>query len=228
MSGAVILGRKVKQNRAGESRAIDVLSLVKAWHLVAVTLCSLVAIVAGAQTPAAVATYPRAALDFTGIVAKTKTTPLDDSVFDSSPERLALAFPEKVHLVKLILRNQAHDWVDISFRYSPRLASDFEWSLPSLQAADYYTAEWAILDEQDRLIRGNFSFSFGEMARMPSLIKAEQELALRLRNGEDESTRFITPPRTEIILEQEPRSYDPPFTLRLESRESNETRKEDC
>ena len=99
MSGAVILGRKVKQNRAGKSRAIDVLSLVKAWHLVAVTLCSLVAIVAGAQTPAAVATYPRAALDFTGIVAKTQTTPLDDSVFDSSPERLALAFPEKVHLV---------------------------------------------------------------------------------------------------------------------------------
>ena len=71
MSGAVILDRKVKQNRAGESRAIDVLSLVKAWHLVAVTLCSLVATLAGAQTSAAVATYPRAALDFTGIVAKT-------------------------------------------------------------------------------------------------------------------------------------------------------------
>jgi hypothetical protein len=53
---------------------------------------------------------------------------------------------------------------------------------------------------------------------MPSLIKAEQELALRLRNGEDENTRFITPPRTQIILEQEPRTYDPPFTLRLEKR----------
>jgi len=213
---------------AGKSRVIDVLSHVEAWRIIAVALCLFFAILAGAQTPAAVATYPRAALDFTGIVAKTQTTPIDDSVFDSSPERLALSFPEKVHLVKLILRNQAHDWVDISFRYSPRLASDFEWSLPSLQAADYYTAEWAILDEQDRLIRGNFSFSFGEMARMPSLIKAEQELALRLRNGEDESTRFITPPRTEIILEQEPRSYDPPFTLRLESRESNEIPKEDC
>jgi methionine-rich copper-binding protein CopC len=228
MSGAVISGRKVKQNMAAKSRAIDVLSLVKAWHIVAVILCSLFATLVGAQMPAAIATYPRTALDFTGLVAKTQTTPLDDSVFDSSPERLALAFPEKVHLVKLILRDQSHDWVDISFRYSPRLASDFEWPLPSLQAADYYTAEWAILDEQDRLIRGSFSFSFGEMARMPSLLKAEQELALRLRNGEDESTRFITPPRTEIILEQEPRSYDPPFTLRLESSESNEIRKEDC
>lgn len=208
---------------AGKSRVIDVLSHVKAWRIIAAAPCLFFAILASAQTPAAVATYPRAALDFTGIVAKTQTTPLDDSVFDSSPERLALSFPEKVHLVKLILRDQAHDWVDISFRYSPRLASDFEWSLPSLQTADYYTAEWAILDEQDRLIRGSFSFSFGEMARMPSLIKAEQELALRLRNGEDESTRFITPPRTEIILEQEPRSYDPPFTLRLESRESRES-----
>ena len=228
MLNAVIWGRQVRQNMASKNRVIQVLWRVKAPHIVVAILFSFSATLAGAQTPAAVATYPRAALDFTGIVAKTQTTPLDDSVFDSSPERLALAFPEKVHLVKLILRNQAHDWVDISFRYSPRLASDFEWSLPSLQAADYYTAEWAILDEQDRLIRGNFSFSFGEMARMPSLIKAEQELALRLRNGEDESTRFITPPRTEIILEQEPRSYDPPFTLRLESRESNETRKEDC
>ena len=225
MSGAVISGRKVKQNMAAKIKVIDVLSLVKAWHIIAVIVCSLFATLVGAQTPAAVATYPRAARDITGIVAKTQTTPLDDSVFDSSPERLALAFPEKVHLVKLILRDQSHDWVDISFRYSPRLASDFEWPLPSLQAADYYTAEWAILDEQDRLTRGSFSFSFGEMARMPSLIKAEQELALRLRNGEDESTRFITPPRTRIILEQEPRRYDPPFTLRLESRESNEIRK---
>ena len=171
-----------------------------------------------AQTPAAVATYPRAAIDYSGIVAKTQTTPLDDSVFDVSPEKLGLVFPQKVHLVKLILRDQAHEWVDISFRYSPRLSSSFEWFLPELKAADYYTAEWAILDEQDRLIRGSFSFSFGETARMPSLIKAEQELALRLRNGEDENTRFITPPRTQIILEQEPRTYDPPFTLRLEER----------
>jgi len=173
---------------------------------------------ASAQTPSAVATYPRASVDFSGIVAKTQTSPMDDSVFDYSPEKLGLVFPQKVHLVKLILRDQAHEWVDISFRYSPRLSSSFEWSLPELKAADYYTAEWAILDEEDRLIRGSFSFSFGEAARLPSLIKAEQELALRLRNGEDENTRFITPPRTQIILEQEPRTYDPPFTLRLEER----------
>ena len=90
--------------------------------------------------------------------------------------------------------------------------------LPALADADYYTAEWAILDDQDRLIRGNFSFSFGSQARMPAVIRAEEELALRLRNGEDEVTRFVTPPRTEIILDQEPRAFDPPFTLRLEDR----------
>ena len=58
---------------------------------------------ASAQTPSAVATYPRAAVDFSGIVAKTQTTPMDDSVFDYSPEKLGLLFPQKVHLVKLIL-----------------------------------------------------------------------------------------------------------------------------
>lgn len=168
------------------------------------------------QTPPAVATYPRAAVDFTGIIAKTKTTPLDDTVAAVAPERLALEFPSAVHLVKLILRNQAHDWVDISFRYSPRLSSGFEWALPALAEAEYYTAEWAILDGEDRLIRGSFSFSFGELARTPSVVQAEQELALRLRNGEDETTRFVTPPRTEIILDQEPKAFDPPFTLRLD------------
>lgn len=167
-----------------------------------------------AQTPPAVATYPElpAAAE---LVSQTQTLPSDDTVSESAPASLALRFPHKVHLVKLILRNQSHDWVDISFRYSPRLDSAFEWKLPDLAEADYYTAEWAILDDQDRLIRGDFSFSFGAGARMPSVIRAEEELALRLRNGEDEVTRFVTPPRTEIILDQEPRAFDPPFTLRL-------------
>ena len=172
-----------------------------------------------AQTPPAVATYPELPAD-AKLIASTKTSPLDDAVSAAAPELLALEFPHEVHLVKLILRNQSHDWVDISFRYSPRLDSAFEWRLPALLEADYYTAEWAILDEQDRLIRGNFSFSFGAEAKIPSVIKAEEELALRLRNGEDAVTRFVTPPRTEIILDQEPRAFDPPFTLRLEERSS--------
>lgn len=178
-----------------------------------------IALPAQAQTPPAVATYPRALADFTGIVAKTKTTPLNDTVSIMAPTKLALAFPSRVHLVKLILRNETHDWVDISFRYSPRLASDFEWTLPELGETEYYTAEWAILDDQDRLIRGNFSFAFGARARVPSTVRAEQEMFLRTRNGEDESTRFVTPPRTKIILDQEPKAYDPPFTLRLEEGE---------
>ena len=175
-----------------------------------------------AQTPDAVATYPRAALDSTGIVSQTKTTPVDDSVTLVAPQQLALEFPNSVHLVKLILRDQSHEWIDISFRYNPRLASRFQWSLPDLPGAEYYTAEWAILDEQDTLIRGNFSFAFGDAARAPSLIKQERELALTLRNGEDENTRYITPPRTQIILDQQPKAYDPPFTLRLEEVDTND------
>ena len=153
--------------------------------------------------------------DTTGIVAKTESNPPNDAVLISAPKHLNIVFPSAVRLVKLTLRNEQRDWVDISFRYSPRPQDDYEWDLPQLDPAVYYTADWAILVANDRLVRGSFSFSFGQDAQRPSVIKAEEEALLLQRYG-DPTIQYVPPPRTDIIINQDPPQYDPPFTIDLD------------
>ncbi|MFL2856639.1 MAG: copper resistance protein CopC [Pseudohongiellaceae bacterium] len=153
--------------------------------------------------------------DVTGIVAKTETDPPDDAVLFAAPSLLNLHFPSAVRLVKLTLHNEQRDWVDISFRYSPRPQDDYEWDLPQLDPAVYYTADWAILVANDRLVRGSFSFSFGQDAQRPSVIKAEEEALLLQRYG-DPTIQYVPTPRTDIIINQDPPQYDPPFTIDLD------------
>ena len=169
---------------------------------------------AQALSPAAFNQAP----DTTGIVEKTETSPLDDAVLRTSPEKLSLDFPQRVRLVKLTLRNEERGWVDIRFRYNPLASSNFSWELPNLESAIYYTADWAILGVNDRLIRGSFSFAFGSGAQRPSLTKEEEDILLDQRTGDgDPTTRFVTPPRTQIIINQDPPSFDPPFTIELDA-----------
>lgn len=153
--------------------------------------------------------------DFTGIVSKTKSTPLDDAVLKEAPVSLSLDFPQRVRLVKLVLRNSLQDWIDINFRYNPRVGDSFTLPLPDLAAATYYTADWAILAANDQLVRGSFSFSFGPDAKPPSIEKEVNEILLQLRYG-DPNVRSVPPPPTQIIINQDPPQYDPPFTINLD------------
>ena len=155
------------------------------------------------------------AADSNGIVAKTKTTPLDDAVLKEVPTFLSLEFPLRVRLVKLTLRNASRDWVDINFRYDPRVQESFTWQLPELAAATYYTADWAILAGNDQLLRGTFSFAFGPDAKPPSIEREIDETLLQLRYG-DPNVRSVPPPPTQIIINQDPPQYDPPFTINLD------------
>ena len=152
--------------------------------------------------------------DVTGIAVKTKTYPSDDSILVFAPKEMNIEFPTPVRLVKLTLRKEERDWVDINFRYSPTNSKIYEWSLPVLSPAPYYTADWAILAANDRLIRGSFSFSFGPNAQLPSLVKAEEDELLLQRYG-DPTIRYVPPPRTQIIINQDPPQFDPPFTIQL-------------
>jgi methionine-rich copper-binding protein CopC len=152
--------------------------------------------------------------DTTGIAIKTKTSPSDDSVLATAPKEMNIEFPTPVRLVKLTLRKEERDWVDINFRYSPTDRKNYEWSLPVLKPAAYYTADWAILSTNDRLIRGNFSFSFGADAQRPSVVKAAEEELLLQRYG-DPTIRYVPPPRTQIIINQDTPQFDPPFTINL-------------
>lgn len=160
--------------------------------------------------------------DLTGISIETETAPADDSVLIAAPDELELAFPYDVRLVKLTLRNELRDWVDIDFRYDPTPREKFQWSIPELSAATYYTADWAILATNDRLIRGSFSFSFGPDAEAPSVTKAAAALLLDSING-GPNTRYVRPPRTNIILNQDQPRYDPPFTIKLDDGQAEQT-----
>ena len=171
------------------------------------------------------AAYQQAA-DSTGIAAKTKTSPADDSVLDEAPNSLDLEFPQAVRLVKLTLRNDQRDWVDISFRYNPAVAKNYLWNLPDLASATYYTVDWAVLGGSEQLVRGRFSFAFGADADAPSLTREAAAILLDIRTGDgDSTTRSVTSPRTQIIIDRDPPNYDPPFTIDLE--EAAQPRKRD-
>tara|TARA_B100001093_G_C26773195_1_gene991115 strand:+ start:538 stop:1176 length:639 start_codon:yes stop_codon:yes gene_type:complete len=152
------------------------------------------------------------------LLSQMLTAPGNDEVLGSAPAELSIQFPRAVRLVKLTLRNESRDWVDIRFRYNPRPGQRYILPLPQLDSARYYTADWAILGVNDQLIRGSFSFAFGPEARAPSFHKAAEELVMRQRYG-DPSIQYVAPPRTQIIIDQEPRRFDPPFTINLDPQE---------
>lgn len=103
-----------------------------------------------------------------------ESTPVDDSVLVNAPGVFGLAFEQPVRLVKWVLYDETREWVDINFRYTPRVNDQFLLPLPSLQPAAYYSAEWAILDDTETLIKGSYSFSFGPDAERPSIVRARE------------------------------------------------------
>ena len=111
-----------------------------------------------------------------------ESVPLDDEVLATSPQRLDLNFQSRVRLVKLVLYNEKHDWVDLNFRYDPRPGMRFSWPVPLLQPAEFYTAEWAVLSSDEQLWRGSFSFSFGPDAEAPSAVQERLRMMLQWRN----------------------------------------------
>jgi methionine-rich copper-binding protein CopC len=140
-----------------------------------------------------------------GIIAESQ--PADDAILGSAPDTLQLSFEQPVRLVKLVLYNELHDWVDIGFRYRPRLQTAYSWPVPPLQQAAYYRAEWAILDDGDRLVKGSFAFSFGPGAESPSVIM-EREMHREMGHMMHEMEAMEPMQPGEIITNDQP---DPPF-----------------
>lgn len=116
-----------------------------------------------------------------------QTSPMNDEVLRNTPAALGLVFDKPVRLVKLALYNSDKDWVDISFRYNPKIASSFSWSIPILKVAPYYSVEWAILDGQGRLVKGNYSFAFGADADAPSVTRRQAMMHDQGQHAEHDS-----------------------------------------
>ena len=151
---------------------------------------------------------------------KAVTNPVNDEVLEVAPEMLSIEFTDVVRLVKFTLRKDSREWIDINFRYRPTKGVRYSLPVSELSDAKYYTAEWAVLDINDQLIRGSFSFAVGPGARAPSYHQAAEELILRQRYG-DPTIQYVAPPRTQIIIDREPRRFDPPFTINLKEQQGD-------
>ena len=103
-----------------------------------------------------------------------ESAPVDDSVLANAPNEFGLGFEQPVRLVKWVLYDETREWVDINFRYDPRVNDQFSLPLPPLQPTAYYSAEWAILDDTETLIKGTYSFSFGPDAEAPSVVRGRE------------------------------------------------------
>ena len=190
---------------------------MKRISLVAVALCNLLSQTA-AQSPEAMQGSHHQTLHRAAVEAA--TNPENDEVLEVAPEMLSIEFPDAVRLVKFTLRKDTREWIDINFRYRPTAGVRYSLPVPELSDANYYTAEWAVLGINDQLIRGSFSFAFGPDARAPSYHQAAEELLLRQLYG-DPTIQYVAPPRTQIIIDQEPRRFDPPFTIDLNEQQGD-------
>ncbi len=101
----------------------------------------------------------------------TITSPEDDSVLAHAPLSIGLKFPQPARVVKLVIYTDQGNLVNIGFRFNPEPANEFNWPLPTLAEAKFYTVEWAALPPNNKIENGKFRFDFGAGAEPPS--KAE-------------------------------------------------------
>ena len=123
-----------------------------------------------------------------------ETIPEDDSVLPEQPRDLILQFSEPVTLMKLALRNDIEKLVDIGFRYDPTPSRVFIWPLPELPESDYYQIDWSALDSKRIMMVGQFFFSAGPDAVVPSSIIAEEEETLMVPDYRLSDLSTFTPP----------------------------------
>ncbi|MDT8429125.1 MAG: copper resistance protein CopC [Pseudomonadales bacterium] len=108
-----------------------------------------------------------------------ESLPADDQVLRTSPDNLILRFGDYVRLVKLTLKatdeNFSEKPIDLGFQYNPNPNRVFITAVPELPKAQYYTADWAVLDTNNTIVYGTICFAVGPDAVTPSLIIPPEE-----------------------------------------------------
>jgi len=113
------------------------------------------------------------------------TMPANDAVLANSPDHVMLEFEDEITLVKLALKDPAGKLIDINFRFDPTPGKQFMHMLPELEQIDFYNVEWAFLDAEGMLVKGNFYFSFGEDAQPPSQYLEQMEMDMNMPMAPD-------------------------------------------
>lgn len=119
-----------------------------------------------------------------GVLSPSVTFPQDDSVLTEAPRMLTMSFRVDVRLLKLALYTENGEWIDIGFIYDPsRVNHNFVLPIPSeLPQADYFIARWSVVDERQRFLNGEFTFSFG-----PGAVPPSETLEASYRSVEEEN-----------------------------------------
>lgn len=105
-----------------------------------------------------------------GVLSPSVTFPQDDAVLRDAPRMITMSFRVDVRLLKMALYTDGGEWIDIGFIYNhSKVDHNFVMPIPGeLPPAEYYVAEWSVVDESQRFLRGEFLFSFGPGAIPPS------------------------------------------------------------
>lgn len=105
-----------------------------------------------------------------GVLTPSVTFPQDDAVLREQPRMLTISFRVDVQLLKLALYTDTGKWIDLDFQWDPSQRDhNFVFPIPTeLPESDFYVAEWSVVDENRRFMRGSFNFAFGPGAIPPS------------------------------------------------------------
>lgn len=103
--------------------------------------------------------------------------PDHDDILAQAPDDLILRFSAGVTLVKLTVKTADEKVVNINFRYNPAANRVFIWPLPELPESDYYIVDWGVVDPERKLMSGQFLFSAGPDAALPSSLVTEEDEA---------------------------------------------------
>lgn len=139
-----------------------------------------------------------------GVLTPSVTFPQDDAVLREQPRMLTISFRVDVQLLKLALYTDEGEWIDLGFQWDPSQSEhNFVFPIPTeLPAADYYVAEWSVVDENRRFLKGAFNFAFGPGAIPPS---ETIEASITRRDDDDYGTPFEAYQRRQQELDkQEP------------------------
>lgn len=101
--------------------------------------------------------------------------PDHDDILARAPDNLILRFSNHVTLVKLVVKTADNKPVNIDFRYNPIANRVFIWPLPDLPESDYYIVDWGVVDPERKLMSGQFLFSAGPDAVLPSSLVTEED-----------------------------------------------------
>lgn len=125
-----------------------------------------------------------------GVLTPSVTFPQDDAVLRDQPRMLTISFRVDVQLLKLALYTDDGTWIDLGFQWDPsKREHNFVFPIPTeLPPAKYYTAEWSVVSENQRFLKGAFNFAFG-----PGAVPPSETIEASITRSEPVNGRYQTP-----------------------------------